>query len=213
MTSWVVLITEKIVIPLLKSFITALLVALFAAAWFIPSIPWKLFFVVLSGICLVSWLALIVPKPEKSKLQPVILKHQETNTPLKVSIDWNEGQAGLFSSMGITRDQFIAWCIGANEGRSLGENHWCGSRGVFSKGEYHAFRDELERRGLLRPKGRHHAQGFELTGKGRAVAAEVARRFGENGNLSPTQDPQILITDRPLASLRESAREEGLSSD
>ena len=212
MTRLVFLITDKIVIPLLKSIITAVLVALFAAAWFIGSIPWKLFFAVLSGICLVSWLILIIPKPEKARLdRQTLVKPQEIITPLKVSIDWNDGQAGLFAEMGIQRDQFIAWCIGAAEGRSLGENHWCGSRGVFSKGEYHAFRDELERRGLLRAKGRHHAQGYELTGKGRALAAEISRRFGENGSPYPTQESQRAITARPLAHLGERAREEGLS--
>jgi len=51
----------------LKSIITAVLVALFASAWFIGSIPWKLFFVVFSGFCLLSWLLMIVPKFDKPK--------------------------------------------------------------------------------------------------------------------------------------------------
>ena len=126
--------------------------------------------------------------------------------PLKVSIDWNDGHAGLFSEMGIERDQFIAWCIGAAGGRSLGENHWTGLRGPFSKGEYHQFRDELIQRGLIAQRGKYHSSGFQLTGKGRAVCAEVVRRFGGNGNYSPTQEPGILNADRPLAYLRESAR-------
>ncbi len=180
------MVTDKIVIPFLKAIITGVLFSLFAASWFVAAIPWKLFFIVLSGSALVSWLAAIrfVIKPGLSildrKSATVALKPQEVFTPLKLSIDWNDGQAGLFSEIGISRDQFIAWCVGVGQGKSLGENHWCGSKGVFSKGEYHIFRDELERRGLLRPKGRHHAQGFELSAKGAAVVTEVARRFGDN---------------------------------
>lgn len=205
------MIQDKVIIPLLKSAITAVLVALFATSWFIGSIPWKLFFAVLSGICLASWLALIIPKPmlDRQTLGKVYPMESQDPKPLKVSIDWNDGQAGLFAEMGIERDQFIAWCIGASQGRSLGENHWCGSKGVFSKAEYHAFRDELINRGIIKAKGRHHAQGFQLTGKGRAVCAEVARRFGDLP--SPNDHGRLVITSgRPLPRLRESAREEVL---
>jgi hypothetical protein len=162
-----------------------------------------MFWLVLSGCILAPWLILMLPKETFDR---PILKPQEVFTPIKLSIDWNDGQAGLFSELGITQDQFIAWCVGVGQGKSLGENHWCGSKGVFSKGEYHIFRDELERRGLLRPKGRHHAQGFALSAKGEAVVTEVTKRFGDNRSPNyPRLDHQALV--RPLPYLRESARE------
>ena len=205
------MITDKILVPLLKSVVTGVLLALFTAALYGVSqgvTLWRMFWLVLSGCILAPWLILMLPRPEKYD-GPVILNPQEVITPLKLSIDWNDGQAGLFSELGITQDQFIAWCVGVGQGKSLGENHWTGSRGIFSKGEYHIFRDELEQRGLLRQKGRHHAQGFELLAKGEAVVAEVAKRFGGNGSPSPSGDLRLLAPGGPLAYLREHGREEG----
>ena len=198
------MITDKITIPLLKSAVTAVLISLFAAALYGVSLgvtAWRLFWVVLAGFTMITWLLQMPDKKilhdrSESKVFPTMSK------PLKVSIRYNDGQAGLFSEFAIHRDQFIAWCIGADQGRSIGENHWTGAQAIFSKPEYHAFRDELKNRGLIRAKGRHHAQGFELTGKGRALVSEVARRYSPT---LPSNGGEPAIQRLPV--VRESARE------
>jgi hypothetical protein len=75
------------------------------------------FLLVLSGVCLAAWPLVIIPKPEQL---PVL---EPKDSTVRLALTWNNGHAGLFSEMGITRDQFIAWCVGASLGRSLGENH------------------------------------------------------------------------------------------
>lgn len=108
---------------------------------------------------------------------PAIVYPAETSQ-LKLSIDWDEGRAGLFDDLNISDDQFITWACGVASGRSLGENHWTGAANPFSKGQYHAFIDRLSFHSVVRQKGKARTSGFELTGKGRAITSEVLRRYG-----------------------------------
>ncbi len=119
-------------------------------------------------------------------IQPVeVIQHattypQETVSIVKLSIDWDEGRAGLFDDIRIDDETFIAWACGAAQGKSLGENWWTGSHGLFSKGQYHHFISKMIHLGMIRQRGRTYNQGYELTGKGRAVMAEIDRRYGGN---------------------------------
>jgi hypothetical protein len=206
---------KHVLIVFLVAVLTGLILGV--SAWVLASLldierPWLygagVFVVATSS----TWLLLIVPKTQPVSVSKKVYPIETPEpSPLKVSIDWNDGRSGVFARMGITRDQFISWCIGVDRGRSLGENHWTGRGAVFSKGEYHQMRDELEDRGILRLKHRHHSGGYELTQKGRAVCAEVARQFGENGSTPPnTRYLPGEPIGRTFMRVRESAREEDI---
>lgn len=162
---------------LLQSLITGLLLASLAWSlyrfWINPH-PFTGFIAVASIGAFVTWLKLSLPVRQVLRKAP--LHSFESSSPLRLAFSWNGGESGSFSEIPIQRDQFIAWCVGAAAGRSIGENHWTGSTGIFSKAEYHHFRDELIARGFIRSQGKHHAQGFELTAKGLAMTREVSRR-------------------------------------
>lgn len=115
---------------------------------------------------------------------------------LSLSIDWDDGHAGLWADLETERDKFICWAIGVANGKSLGENHWTGAAGIFSKSEYHAMRDGLEYYGLIRPAGKHHSQGYALSGKGRAICSEIARRYSAAQSFSPTHPNYPELTAR-----------------
>ena len=133
------MITDKITIPLLKSIITAVLVALFAAAWFISSVPWKLFFVVLAGMCLVTWLLLIVPK-----VQPVGKAKM-----VRLELSSNNGRRLQFADLPVSHEILVRFAQGVMDGRSLTEASWCGNGNLFSsRSEFVALRDELISRKL-----------------------------------------------------------------
>lgn len=122
------------------------------------------------GVAFFTWVRGTEPEPERQT--PVIVQEPEG---FSLEIIYNDGAAGDFLTFGVTSDKFFSWCSGVAEGRSLAETVWTGARGLFSKGEYHQFRSELLVRGFLKPSGKSHSQGFELTGKGRALTSGVAR--------------------------------------
>lgn len=102
---------------------------------------------------------------------------------LQIALKYNDGKAGDFIGLPVDYERFEAWCAGVDNGRSLGENHWTGTKGIFSKGEYHVLIDTLKVRGIIRLRGRHYSSGYEVTKKGDALIKELARRY--NARLSP----------------------------
>jgi len=121
------------------------------------------------------WRSAINPQPEQA---PAV--YQAEATRLKLSIDWDEGRAGLFDELRISDELFITWACGVGSGKSLGENHWTGAVNPFSKGQYHNFIDRLIFLGIVRPAGKGRSSGYELTGKGRAVCGAILARYGRD---------------------------------
>jgi hypothetical protein len=120
-------------------------------------------------------------KPEPELVYPA------ESTQLQLSIDWDEGRAGIFDDLNVTDEMFIQWACEVAQGKSLGENHHTGSAGAFSKGAYHQFVDRLEFHGFVRQKSKARTAGLMLTGKGRAVCREVLRHYGAHDGTSPTR--------------------------
>lgn len=189
---------KRQLINLLQSLITGALIAFPAWAlhrFYLQPAPFTGFLTILAISAAIAWLSLSRPRnPDQTgpKTNTPKWLHAYTTAPIQkkeklhLAIDWNEGQAGNFADLDIEKGLFIAWCCGIDAGKSIGEDHWTGSGGAFSKSQYHKFRDELISRGFLRRRGRHHAQGFELTGKGAALCREVARRsLSSNGRQRP----------------------------
>ena len=114
-----------------------------------------------------------------STTQPEPVQVYQSQAELKLSIDWDEGRAGLFDELGITDAQFIAWACGAARGQSLGENHWTGSRNPFSKGQYHAMLDRLLFHNVIKKAGKARNSGYTLSSKGRAVCSAILGRYGD----------------------------------
>jgi hypothetical protein len=133
-----------------------------------------LFFLVLFGGTLIAWLYLLVPRRQLQ--QPTQTKKKAQDTTLSLALNWNDGHTGQWVRANLNEDQFIAWCIGAAAGISLGENHWTGTGAVFPKPQYIRFRDLLLLEGMIRQANERKTGGYELTGKGRAMCKEVARR-------------------------------------
>lgn len=133
---------DKVWIPLTKSIITAVLVALFVASWGIGSIFWKMFGMVLSGVCLVCWLILILPKSK-----PVNLTRKETTVKLHLASD--NGRRLQFADLPVSHDLLREFAQGVLDGASLTEARWCGNGRPFSsRSEFVALRDELIQRRL-----------------------------------------------------------------
>jgi len=105
----------------------------------------------------------------------------------QLEVDYNEGRAGDYLSFGVEPERFTAWCQGVASGRGLAEDSWTGSAGLFSKSEYRQLREQLVERGFLRLRGKHHSQGFQLTGKGKALTSGVARARAHASN-TPEND-------------------------
>lgn len=93
----------------------------------------------------------------------------------RLEVDYNGNREGDFLTFNLPPETFYAWCSGVAGGKTLAEDTWCGSRGLFSKSQFHTFRNELLNRGFLRMNGKHHAQGFSLSAKGNALIRGVAR--------------------------------------
>ena len=167
---------------LLQSIITGLLIAgalwSLYRLWVSPGVGTGFVAAAVLG-SLLTWRSLHKPPPpadsgdlsSEKRLDP-----KQYQTSLRLAFTWNDGQSGSFSDLSIQPEQFIAWCVGAAAGRSLGENHWTGSAGIFTKADYHSFRDELLARGFIRHRGKHPTSGVELTSKGSAMTGEVSRR-------------------------------------
>lgn len=112
----------------------------------------------------------------------------QVETPrLKLSIDWDEGRAGLFDELNISDQLFITWACGVAGGKSLGENHWTGAANPFSKGQYHSLIDRLIFLGMVRKAGKGKSSGYELTSKGRAVCNALLLRYGDTTHPSDTK--------------------------
>jgi hypothetical protein len=143
---------------------------------------WRLFWLILGGFTFFSWLWILrrwqawIDADHGVQAVPDAVENPARTYQLNVT--WEGGSAGDYMDLGgVDFERFAQWCAGVADGRSLGENHWTGSRGIFSKGEYHIMRDQLEKFGIVRANGRHHASGYSLTSKGRAVTREIARRY------------------------------------
>jgi hypothetical protein len=180
-----------VIIPALQAIITGVMFALFAVAgWALYNqvTGWRVFFCALAGGAFIAWIGAVgrwrswvdavlgVAKPDRS---------DDNRYRLNLNLLYNDGQAGDFLDLPCDYQRLEAWCAGVAGGKSLGENHWTGAHAPFSKGEYHKLLDELVKRGLVRLRGRHYSSGYELTGKGSALAAELARRY--NARLSPSE--------------------------
>lgn len=111
----------------------------------------------------------------------------EVYTPIEYqyNINYNEGRVQDRLFFGIPEDKFRVWCAGVAAGKSLSEDSWSGSAGIFSRSEYRSMRDELLRRGFIRPRGRFHNLGFVLTSKGEALTNGVA--LDNPANASPDE--------------------------
>jgi hypothetical protein len=136
-----------------------------------------------SWVILLGWWRRIVEGIHGLDNAPMEIYPVETK--LSLSVDWDEGRAGLFDDLDISDALFIEWACGVARGKSLGENHWTGAHNPFSKGQYHAFLDRMVFHGIIRQKGKARTTGYTLTGKGRAITSEVLRRYGDQGNHSP----------------------------
>ena len=106
---------KEVLYPAARAAITGLFAFVLAAVLW----SWSVAALVGAGVAMAAWLVMqlpdkkIVERVGEPKVYPTMSK------PLKISIQYNDGQAGLFSEFAIHRDQFIAWCIGADQGLSL----------------------------------------------------------------------------------------------
>ena len=178
-----------VLIPGLQAGITGALVGVIGGtlAWIGggDALKWSLLSGAISGLLALwagfsAWRSAIYQanqQPEPVKVYPVEAAR------LSLSIDWDEGRAGIFEELQISDEMFITWGKGVASGRSLGENHWTGAKNPFSKGQYHAMLDRLIFLGMVRQAGKGRTSGFELTGKGRAVCNAILARYRQD---SPT---------------------------
>lgn len=183
-------VVPGVLVPFAQSAITGLLLAAAAlSVWQFYQVrdALRLFLAVLACGTLVAWMGALGKwrgwiDAAFGRTQP-----EPTEKPyqLQVALTYNEGQAGDYLVLPVDYQRFEQWAAGIDSGASLGENHWCGSRAIFSKGEYHRLLDELQRRGLVRRAGRHHSSGYCLTSKGQALINELARRH--RARLSPIE--------------------------
>jgi len=172
-------LTQAVLIPLAQAAITGgLFAALVVAGWelYSEATPMRIFWGALALGAFTTWLGAI--GKWRAWIDALLgIKQSEIDEPyeLRVALSYNDGQAGDFLGLPVDYKRFEQWCAGVAAGGSLGENYWTGNSNLFVKGEYHLLRAELEKRGLVQQRGRHHSSGFELTGKGRALANELAR--------------------------------------
>lgn len=176
-------VISAVVVPLFQAALTGFLASVAAgtvailAHWQDPLTTACL---VLAVVTLAAWLIFraeavdrLHPRPVV-KAEPVQVYQSVTHT---LALSWNDGHTGEW--LGLQDwEKFRDWAIGVSSGQSLGESHWTGRTAPFSKGEYHQMIDRLLERGIIRMRGKYHAQGYELTGKGRAVTGEITRRYG-----------------------------------
>jgi hypothetical protein len=192
---------SAIAVPTLQACVTGILTAATAGSLAIVANHDPLTYATLGGSLgmTLSWLYFrhewylrVNPQP-LPPIEPMRSFPLETVVTHQLALTWNEGKAG--SWLGVEDwEKFVDWAISAYQGASLGESHWCGARAPFSKGEYHLMLDKLLEQGIIRTRGKYHAQGYELTAKGRAVCGELSRRAIGNKSNSPT-----LVTYRPEA--------------
>jgi hypothetical protein len=163
------MIKDKIVIPLLKAIITGVLFALLGAAFFVGSIPWRVFWLVLVGVCLVSWLAVIIPKPERLPA----LEPKETTVRLELASD--NGRRLQFADLPVGYDTLVIFAQGVINGQSLTEAAWCGNGGIFTRAEFVSLRDALIARKLAAWNNPGcPARGWVLTRSGMAAFQYLA---------------------------------------
>ena len=136
------MIQDKIVIPGLKAIISGLLISLFIAALYGVSLgvtAWRLFWLILAGFTMLSWLILIIPPP-KRQLLPISQK--ETTVRLELASD--NGRRLQFADLPVSHDLLIRFAQGVLDGQSLTEAAWCGNGNLFSsRSEFVTLRDAL----------------------------------------------------------------------
>jgi hypothetical protein len=166
------MITDKIVIPLLKAAISGLLLALFVAALYGVSqgvTLWRMFWLVLSGCILAPWLILILPRPERLP----VLKPKETTVRLELASD--NGRRLQFADLPVGYDTLTQFAQGVIHGQSLTEAAWCGNGGIFTRAEFVALRDALIGRKLAAWNNPTcTARGWGLTRSGLAAFEYLA---------------------------------------
>ena len=105
-------------------------------------------------------------------LSPDDITQESEPDPERIRIDvvnLDETQSD-FLDLPATKEQLIDLAEGLQRGTPFTVGAWSGSRRPFSRSQFEALRGELLARGYIRwQNGRHHAQGIELTAKGRAV--------------------------------------------
>jgi hypothetical protein len=165
------MITEKVLIPLLRAAITGLLFALFAAAFFVGSIPWRVFWLVLAGVCLVSWLAVILPTNDiKPRIYP-------TTTKVEIVARDPSGayRAGVWADLPVDPAAMAEVARRINAGVSFSHAGLAGPYKPLSRSQYEALRDAMIARGLaywINPAS--HSQGVCLSRAGDAVMRHFA---------------------------------------
>lgn len=183
-------IESAVLVPAGQAIITGVLGGV--ASWYISAFsnwgdPWEAVGLAASVATLGSWLAFRSSWARRSDVAAGVLEpipqaarvYQAETVTHRLAITWDGGRAGSWVELaGVDWIKFVTWSVAISRGVSMGENYWIGSHGDFSKGEYHRMLAKLQERGLIRRKGKHHAQGYELSGQGRAVTAELARRYG-----------------------------------
>jgi HAMP domain-containing protein len=81
---------------------------------------------------------------------------------------------GEIETLPISRERFEKFARGVSGGRGLAVSTWTGSAGLFSRSEYDALMDYLQRAGIVRWKNENAPhQGRELTRAGRAAIESV----------------------------------------
>jgi hypothetical protein len=187
-----------VAVPMLQSVVTGILFAFLVLTGYWLTLgftAWRLFWFALAAGVFIAWLGAL--GKWRTWIDAVVgIDHQQQPTPVyqletvqtyRLDIRWNDGQAGdWLDGFGTDWPKLRDWFVAVYLGRSLGESHWCGARAPFSKGEYHIMLDRLNEQGIIRARGKHHAQGYELTARGRAVARAFAERYHEMDANSPT---------------------------
>jgi len=99
---------------------------------------------------------------------------KRTQTTVRVRMDGSGGGGGNLE-LGCELSQLRTFAAEVDAVGSTSETAWTGAGRPFSRTEYYTLRDELIKAGFGRWKNeRHHAQGWDLTAKGRAVMRGLA---------------------------------------
>ena len=184
------MIQEKVFIPLLKAIITGALFALFAAAFFVGSIPWRVFWLVLIGVCLAAWIIAILP--DKKIVQRVAQsKVYPTTTRIEITAKDPAGQfmVGKFADLGLSPAGLNQVAKRLQAGASFSHAGLAGPGRPLSRSEWECLRTEFISRGLaywINPGS--HAQGVELTRAGIAVMDYFCQG---NGTVTLEPIPQL----------------------
>jgi hypothetical protein len=110
--------------------------------------------------------------PLYSQVEPDELPEPGT---VRVELVESGGRAGHYIELPCSPGKLKALASGVISGKSFTEASWCGSNGLFSRGEFAKLRDEMLRRGLLMLNSPSTpARGYRLTRGGEAAFRYLA---------------------------------------